>query len=162
MPVTTTLEAGGLHCPSCMPHTIYIAQAWAPPFPCLPRAWIGSSAEPGGHHHQGSQLTVIWTASRPSPASLASMVNSTGRLAGTPVVLSPGPLAFTLLASCVGSTLTLKGLLVGPACCKQSGSLSMPSPPPRHPRQGTASYLRGTSSSPYSTEMLYGPSRLGT
>lgn len=38
------------------------------------------------------------------------MVNSTGRLAGTPVVLSPGPLAFTLLASCVGSTLTLKGL----------------------------------------------------
>lgn len=55
-------------------------------------------------------LTVIWTASRPSPASLASMVNSTGRLAGTPVVLSPGPLALTLLASCVGSTLTLKGL----------------------------------------------------
>lgn len=53
---------------------------------------------------------MIWTASRPSPASFASMVNSTGRLAGTPVVLSPGPLAFTLLASCVGSTLTLKGL----------------------------------------------------
>lgn len=54
---------------------------------------------------------MIWTASRPSPASFASIVNSTGRLAGTPVVLSPGPLAFTLLASCVGSTLTLKGLL---------------------------------------------------
>lgn len=52
-------------------------------------------------------LTVICTASRPSPASLASMVNSTGREAGTPVVLRPGPLTRTLLASWVGRTFTL-------------------------------------------------------
>lgn len=52
-------------------------------------------------------LTVICTANSPSPASLASMVNSTGREAGTPVVLRPGPLARTLLASWVGSTFTL-------------------------------------------------------
>ena len=44
-------------------------------------------------------LTRIWTVSRPSPASRASMVNSTGRLAGTPEELRPGPLARTLLAS---------------------------------------------------------------
>lgn len=55
------------------------------------------------------QLTVIWTDSCPSPASLASMVNSTGKLAGTPVV-RPGPLATTLLASWVGSTRSLNGL----------------------------------------------------
>lgn len=48
--------------------------------------------------------------SRPSPASRASMVNSTGRLAGIPPALSPGPLARTLLASWVGSAVTLKGL----------------------------------------------------
>lgn len=48
--------------------------------------------------------------SRPSPASRASMVNSTGRLAGMPEALRPGPLARTLLASWAGSTLILKGL----------------------------------------------------
>lgn len=63
-------------------------------------------------HHVGV-LTVICTASSPSPASLASMVNSTGREAGTPVVLRPGPLARTLLASWVGSTFTLYGLTQG-------------------------------------------------
>lgn len=55
----------------------------------------------------GAPPTVICTASSPSPASLASMVNSTGREAGTPVVFRPGPLARTLLASWVGSTFTL-------------------------------------------------------
>lgn len=48
--------------------------------------------------------------SKPSPASRASMVNSTGRLAGMPEALRPGPLARTLLASWAGSTLILKGL----------------------------------------------------
>lgn len=48
--------------------------------------------------------------SRPSPASRASIVNSTGRLAGIPDALRPGPLARTLLASWAGSTLILKGL----------------------------------------------------
>lgn len=48
--------------------------------------------------------------SKPSPASRASMVNSTGRLAGIPEALRPGPLARTLLASWAGSTLILKGL----------------------------------------------------
>ncbi len=43
-------------------------------------------------------LTVMSTLSWPWPASLASMLNSTGKLAGTPLV-SPGPLARTLLAS---------------------------------------------------------------
>lgn len=38
------------------------------------------------------------------------MVNSTGRLAGMPEALRPGPLARTLLASWAGSTLILKGL----------------------------------------------------
>jgi hypothetical protein len=38
------------------------------------------------------------------------MVNSTGRLAGMPEALRPGPLARTLLASWDGSTLILKGL----------------------------------------------------
>lgn len=42
--------------------------------------------------------TVITTLRWPWPASLASMLNSTGKLAGTPLV-SPGPLARTLLAS---------------------------------------------------------------
>lgn len=46
----------------------------------------------------------------PSPASRASIVNSTGRLAGMPEALRPGPLALTLLASWAGSTLILKGL----------------------------------------------------
>lgn len=55
-------------------------------------------------------LTRIWTVSKPSPASRASMVNSTGRLAGMPEALRPGPLARTLLASWAGSTLILKGL----------------------------------------------------
>lgn len=55
-------------------------------------------------------LTRICTVSSPSPASRASMVNSTGRLAGIPPALSPGPLARTLLASWVGSAVTLKGL----------------------------------------------------
>lgn len=48
--------------------------------------------------------------SSPSPASLASMVNSTGRLAGTPDAFRPGPLARTLLASWAGRVLILKGL----------------------------------------------------
>lgn len=56
------------------------------------------------------RLTRIWTVSKPSPASRASMVNSTGRLAGMPEALRPGPLARTLLASWAGSTLILKGL----------------------------------------------------
>lgn len=43
-------------------------------------------------------LTVMSTLSWPWPASLASILNSTGKLAGTPLV-SPGPLARTLLAS---------------------------------------------------------------
>lgn len=55
-------------------------------------------------------LTRICTVSSPSPASRASMVNSTGRLAGIPPALSPGPLARTLLASWEGSAVTLKGL----------------------------------------------------
>lgn len=49
-----------------------------------------------------ARLTRICTVSSPSPASRASMVNSTGRLAGTPLVSRPGPLARTLLASCPG------------------------------------------------------------
>lgn len=56
-----------------------------------------------------SVLTVICTDSWPSPASLASMVNSTGKLAERPVV-RPGPLARTLLASWVGWTRSLNGL----------------------------------------------------
>lgn len=56
------------------------------------------------------RLTRIWTVRSPSPASRASMVNSTGRLAGMPEALRPGPLARTLLASWAGSTLILKGL----------------------------------------------------
>lgn len=54
--------------------------------------------------------TKIWTVSSPSPASLASMVNSTGRLAVIPEAFSPGPLARTLLASWAGKVLILKGL----------------------------------------------------
>lgn len=57
--------------------------------------------------------TRIWTVSSPSPASLASMVNSTGRLAATPEALRPGPLARTLLASWAGKVLILKGLKGG-------------------------------------------------
>lgn len=64
-----------------------------------------------GFPHWGF-LTVISTDSWPSPASLASMVNSTGRLAGR-LVVSPGPLARTLLASCVGRTRSLNGLKKG-------------------------------------------------
>lgn len=67
------------------------------------RAWLGrGEAVP--------RLTRIWTVRSPSPASRASMVNSTGRLAGMPEALRPGPLARTLLASWAGSTLILKGL----------------------------------------------------
>lgn len=58
-------------------------------------------------------LTSICTVSRPSPASRASMVNSTGKLAGTPEAFSPGPLARTLLASWAGNTLILNGLKRG-------------------------------------------------
>ena len=39
------------------------------------------------------------------------MVNSTGMLADTPLVSSPGPLARTLLASWPGMDFTLKGLV---------------------------------------------------
>lgn len=59
---------------------------------------------------QDRRLTRIWTVSSPSPASLASMVNSTGKLAGTPDAFRPGPLARTLLASWAGNVLILKGL----------------------------------------------------
>lgn len=46
----------------------------------------------------GLLLTVMSTLSWPCPASFVSMLNSTGKLAGTPLV-RPGPLARTLLAS---------------------------------------------------------------
>ena len=45
-----------------------------------------------------------------SPASLVSTVNSTGKLAKTPVFCTPGPATLTLDASALGSTLVLKGL----------------------------------------------------
>lgn len=70
---------------------------------------MGLSAPQDGTRHAVG-LTRICTVSSPSPALRASMVNSTGRLAGMPLALSPGPLARTLLASWAGSTLILKGL----------------------------------------------------
>lgn len=83
-------------------------------------------------------LTRICTVSSPSPASRASMVNSTGRLAGIPPALSPGPLARTLLASWVGSAVTLKGL--GEAGSQEGAGISRlcgdPVPPSAHPRRG--------------------------
>lgn len=51
---------------------------------------------------KGAVPTKICTVSSPSPASRASIVNSTGRLAGTPLMSRPGPLARTLLASWPG------------------------------------------------------------
>lgn len=90
---------------------------------------------------------MICTASSPSPASLASMVNSTGSEAGTPVVLRPGPLARTLLASWVGSTFTLYGL--GEERLHQHQHQQ----PWDRPPHLCGSYLRGISSSSYSTLM---------
>lgn len=88
--------------------------------------------------------------SSPSPASRASMVNSTGRLAGMPLVLSPGPLARTLLASWAGSTLILKGLWVVMMVSRVPGPpwlwQGCPTPP-----QGGGPHLRGTSWSAYLT-----------
>lgn len=99
-------------------------------------------------------LTRICTVSSPSPASRASMVNSTGRLAGIPPALSPGPLARTLLASWVGSAVTLKGLgeAGSQGCARSSRLCGDPVSPLCPPEVG--SHLRGTSCPPYFTDTV--------
>lgn len=102
-------------------------------------------------------LTKIWTVSSPSPASLASIVNSTGRLAGTPEAFSPGPLARTLLASCAGKVLILKGLKghFERSRLQQETLLDL-----LMSELGRTD-LRGTSCSAYFTHTVYGPSLAG-
>lgn len=82
------------------------------------------------------------------------MVNSTGRLAGIPPALSPGPLARTLLASWVGSAVTLKGL--GEAGSQEGAGISRPCGDPVSPRcpPEVGSHLRGTSCPPYLTDTV--------
>lgn len=96
----------------CRPRCLGYLPSWAYPQGPGGEAEVNACLcpQPAQERWAAPGLTNICTVSSPSPASRASMVNSTGRLAGMPEALRPGPLARTLLASWAGSTLILKGL----------------------------------------------------
>lgn len=67
--------------------------------------------------------------------------------------VEPGAAGLHLAGIMRRQHLDLEGA-VRPGRCERSGRLLVPSPGPSPHAEGPASYLRGTSSSPYSTEML--------
>lgn len=136
VPVTTTLREGGLCCPSYMPHAIHIAQAWAPPFPCPPCAWIGrqfSRTRQPPPPRQSAHRDLDGQQALPCVLCInGELHRQAGRHASG---IEPRATGLHLAGIMRRQHLDLEGA-VGPACRKQLGSLSMPSPPPAAPGSG--------------------------